>query len=56
MKENVHIAIVRVSVYNYRELEIEGMDRRWNICQLLKQLKNGEYQREEYRYFVAKGE
>lgn len=56
MKGNVHIAIVRVSVYNYRELEMEGKDRRWNICQLLKQLKNGEYQREEYRYFVAKGE
>ena len=25
-----------------------------NICQHLKQLKNGEYQRDEYRYFVVK--
>ena len=30
------------------------MEERWNICQHLKQLKNGEYQRDEYRYFVVK--
>ena len=49
-----YIAIVRVSVYNSVELETEGMGKRWNICQHLKLQKNGEYQRDEYRYFVVK--